>query len=166
MTNDPSYRLYLEEKFTGQTKHMHAQFKIVHDALERIEDQTTKHNDRMSKIEKAAIEHPLNCSNGKEIAAIKEYISNSNVIKSKNRRIFEGTLKVIGVIFAAVALGLSSYFGFRNNEKSDEMLTKQNNQGVPFVTNKRGEFVVLPDSSRIKFFPNDSIVYIMTKKYQ
>jgi len=89
MTNDPSYRLYLEEKFTGQTKLMHAQFEEVHDVLKRIEDQTTKTNGRVNELEKDFINHPLSCSKGKEIEDFKEYITNSNVIKSKNRKIFE-----------------------------------------------------------------------------
>jgi len=128
MPDDPSYRLYLDkcfkdldDKFEGLTSHLHAQFSNVHDTLGEIKIQTTKTNGRVNELEKDFINHPLSCSKGKEIEEIKEYISNSNVIKSKNRRIFESVIKILTVIIIGAGMGLSAYFGFKNTNVPQQL---------------------------------------------
>jgi hypothetical protein len=60
-------------------------------------------------------------------------------------------------------IALSIYLGFKGNEKTDLVNKRVDEMGVPIVTNSRGELMALPDSTRIKFFPNDSIIYILHK---
>ena len=51
MPDNEDYRNYLEEKFTGMQKLQHGYFKEVYDKLDTIEAQTTKTNNRVTKIE-------------------------------------------------------------------------------------------------------------------
>jgi len=59
MPDSKDYRLLLDEKFEGQTRHMHAQFERVNDILERIEKQTAKTNNRVTKIEDDLVEYRM-----------------------------------------------------------------------------------------------------------
>ena len=52
MTDSPDYRKYLEQKFSGLTTTMNAQFYEVHGRLDSIEKQTIKTNGRVNDLEK------------------------------------------------------------------------------------------------------------------
>lgn len=74
--------------------------------------------------------------------------------------------KVLTIIGIAAAI----YFGVKNNHQGDKIITttevtqqRVEDQGVPFVMNKRGEFVALPDSTIIKWFGNDTLRYLIVK---
>ena len=149
MTDNKDYRLLLDEKFLGIAKLMNAQFETVHERLEKIEIQTTKHNNRMTKIELNAIKHPIECAKGN---------------KSEKRRRFESVLKILGVVIAGCVLLLSTYFGFHSNKQADKIIQKQDDQSIPFVVNERGEFITLPDSTRIIWYNNDSARYIIRRE--
>lgn len=77
----------------------------------------------------------------------------NKAVKSKKSVIFEIAIKIVG---AAVAI-LMLYIGYRNLE------TRIDKIGVPIVTNSRGEILMLPDSTRLLFSPNDSIKYTIVK---
>lgn len=125
MTNQPDYRLYLEEKFAGLNTHINAQFEIVHDRLELIKEQTTKTNGRVTELEKEVdglheklVMHPLECSKAKEISELKE-----DLIEYK---FFKRYPKLTAVILAIFAIGIfiSAYGTFstiHNNIKSKAM---------------------------------------------
>lgn len=88
MTDNPDYRLYLEEKFGGLTKHIHAQFENVHETLGAIKEQTTKTNGRITELEsqlteldKAFTIHPVNCNSAQEIKDIKKDLEEYRIIK-------------------------------------------------------------------------------------
>jgi hypothetical protein len=171
MTTDPAYRLYLEEKFKGLNSSINAQFITVHDKLDAIEKQTTKTNGRVTelegqvlKVEKDILTHPINCNKGKDIEEIKRFVAGDKLLKSEARKRFENILKVIGVIIAIGALGTSTYFGFRNTQQGATIIQKQDDQSVPVVVNPRGEILMLPDSSRILFFNNDSARYLIKRE--
>jgi len=59
MPVDESYRLYLEEKFKGLQSAQHGYFHEVHDKLDTIEKQTTKTNNRVTKIEEDLVEYRI-----------------------------------------------------------------------------------------------------------
>ena len=66
MTDSNDYRLYLESKFEGLTKHLNAEFINIHNTLDKIEEQTTKTNGRVSELETEMIKHPLECAKARE----------------------------------------------------------------------------------------------------
>ena len=149
MTESPDYRLYLESKFEGLSKHLNAEFINVHDKLEKIEIQTTKTNGRVTELEKDFINHPIECAKG---------------TKSEKRRRFESVLKVVGIVIAGGALLASTYFGFHSNKQADKIIQKQDDQSIPFVVNERGDVLILPDSTRIIWYNNDSARYIIRRE--
>lgn len=71
---------------------------------------------------------------------------------------------VVMAVIAIVSLWGGLYFGFTSLNKGQATIeSKVENQGIPFVTNSRGEILALPDSTKIMFFPNDSLKYIIKK---
>jgi hypothetical protein len=68
-------------------------------------------------------------------------------------------MAVIGVC----ALLISAYNSNKSKELNTVVEKKVDNLGVPFVKNSRGEFIALPDSTVIRFFPNDSLTYTIIK---
>jgi hypothetical protein len=97
MVNDSDYRLYLENKFEGLTKHLHAQFENVHERLEEIKIQTTKTNGRVTILEKDFLTHLVNCNPAKEITEIKKDLEEYKMIK-KYPKVFIGMIVILVVI--------------------------------------------------------------------
>ena len=59
MTANQDYRKYLEEKFKSLQSAQHGYFNEVHDKLDVIEEQTTKTNNRVTKIEDDLTEYRM-----------------------------------------------------------------------------------------------------------
>ena len=59
MPDSIDYRLYLSEKFESMQTVQHAYFNEVHDKLDAIEKQTTKSNNRITKIEDDLTEYRM-----------------------------------------------------------------------------------------------------------
>ena len=66
-------------------------------------------------------------------------------------------------VFSILGIAIAIYFGVRNSKQTDRVMIAQEKQGVPFVINKRGEVVTLPDSTVIRWLSNDSISYLITR---
>jgi hypothetical protein len=65
-----------------------------------------------------------------------------------------------------VTLIILAYNSFAGGKKQDKIMVnqeqikeKQNNLGIPVVTNSRGQLLMLPDSTKILYFGNDSMRY-------
>jgi hypothetical protein len=85
--------------------------------------------------------------------------------RAERRAVWQKWVMTISCVVGALALILTLYLSFRSNEKQNVIITKQDDLGVPFIRSSRtGEFIALPDSTRIVFFPNDSIVYTIIKR--
>lgn len=143
MTDQPDYRKYLEEKFSGFHSLMDAQFILVNDKLERIEEQTKKTNGRTNTLEEKVrvIEGCMQSDKvGKDALVLK-----------KNLR-WSRSLSI-----ATVVIGLfMAYLGYRNLTKQNAMLEERvNNLGDPIIINNRGETVALPDGYKLGMWPND-----------
>ena len=138
MTDSNDYRLYLEksfddinEKFKGLTSHIHAQFEDVHETLNEIKEQTTKHNNRMTKIEMDIIKHPVECSNGKDIDIIKNVISNNIAVENLKKEGKSDWFKTAMLVVAILAFMSAALFSFKNWQ-----LSKANYSNT-FMTNKK-----------------------------
>ena len=145
MTDDPSYRLYLEERFNGLHTSMNAQFDATHEKLESIEKQTIKTNGRVSIIEAWRAEH---C--GEELGSVK-------VIKS-NQTKMSLYLKTAMFIIATIGLCLTAYFSYTGSKASKNNAQKIENLGEPVLINPRGGTIALPEEFTLKMFGrvNDS----------
>jgi hypothetical protein len=89
-----------------------------------------------------------------------ESIGKKEVVKKSDTR-WDRIFKILGTV---IALGML-FLGYRNLvNKSDKIITKQDDQSVPFVVDSRGKIMALPDSTRIIFFNNDSARYLIKKE--
>lgn len=70
---------------------------------------------------------------------------------------WQRTMWVIMAVVAIISVLTGLYFGFKGLNK------RFNNMRTPFVTNSRGQPLDLPDSSKILFWPNDSIQYVIKR---
>lgn len=114
MVGSDDYRKYLEEKFEGLGKHMHAQFSNVHDKLDTIEKQTTKTNNRVTKLEE-------------KVDGIEEDLIEYRFFK-KYPKIF------IGIIIVAA---LSVVYGFlKINNSQNEIKTQVDMINTPVHTQR------------------------------
>ena len=138
---------------SGQVQKIQGQYRVIQSQLSSIEIQTTKTNGRVTilenkveNVEKDLLTHPINCNLANEVKAIK--------IDLEEYRFFKRYPKVfIGIILVA---GLLAWMGFR------QMNSKIDKQGVPVITNSRGEMMTLPDSTRILWLFQDS-AYLIKK---
>ena len=108
MTQSKDYRMYLEEKFEGMTKHMNAEFININDTLDRIENHVNESNGRVHDLEdwRAAM-----IGQG---ASVEEY---------KKKRL--GNFQIFGIVMATL-IGLVTAFGivFKKDNKSEDRLDK------------------------------------------
>lgn len=176
MTDSKDYRMFLDERFEGLSHLFNAHFDAVHDKLDAIEKQTIKTNGRVTvlegkvdTVEKDLLTHPINCNQAKEISKISkdveklktadEIVKELDVQRDRKKSLSLSTIGswvvILGFILAVI-LGINQI----------KLIRKQiDGFGVPFVKNARtGEFVALPDSTKIVFFPNDSIVYTIIRR--
>ena len=131
MKDNPDYRLYLEEKFEGLSKHLNAEFINIHETLGKIQEQTTKHNNRMTKIEVEMIKHPIECSKGKDIDIIKNVISNNIAVENLKKEGKSDWFKTAMLVVAILAFMSAALFSFKNWQ-----LSKANYSNT-FMTNKK-----------------------------
>jgi hypothetical protein len=66
---------------------------------------------------------------------------------------------MINVIMAIIATAALVFTAIKTSS-TDDKVTKM---GIPFIKNSRGEFIALPDSTVLGFFPNDSVSYTIIK---
>lgn len=146
---------------SGHVQKIEGQYRVIQSQLSSIEIQTTKTNGRVcvlenkvDQVEKDLLTHPMTCNQATEIKEMKKDLEEYRFFK-KYPKVF------IGIILVAA---LITWYGFRQlNNKTNQIMSNQQNQGIPFIKNTRGEFIALPDSTVIRFFPNDSISYTIIK---
>jgi hypothetical protein len=154
MPDNPDYRKYLEEKFEGMAKHMNAQFDAVHDKLDAIEKQTTKTNGRVTELESKVVDvekdiltHPINCNQAAEIKEIRKDLEEYRMLKKYPK---------VGILIILVA-ALFAWYGFR------QLNNRIEKQGIPVITNSRGQLMPLPDSTKILWLYNDSAKFMIKR---
>lgn len=81
--------------------------------------------------------------------------------KKTERDSWQRTIWIIMAVFALIGLGMNLYFNIKGNEKQDTAMQRVESLGIPFITNGRGEILALPDSTKIMYWPNDSLKYII-----
>ena len=90
----------------------------------------------------------------------KTYEQGRNDVRIMHEKNISRWIQIIGL---CVAIGML-YLGYKNlMHKNDEIGVNVKKQGMPFVTDKRGNILALPDSSQIRWFPNDSVQYTIIK---
>lgn len=107
MTNNPDYRLYLEEHFNN-----------INATLVRIEEQTTKTNSRVThleddveKVQMDLLTHPMNCAQAQEIRKISDDLAEYRIIKKYPK------IALYIVVFFVLATIFSIYkFGHVENK--------------------------------------------------
>ncbi|MBK5202098.1 MAG: hypothetical protein JJE45_00050 [Prolixibacteraceae bacterium] len=93
----------------------------------------------------------------------REFVS-YNLKAGKKRDSWQRVIWIITAVFALVSLWAGLYFGFEKiNQNQTQIEDKVNNMGIPFVTNSRGEILALPDSTKIMYYPNDSMQYVIKR---
>ena len=154
MPDNPDYRKYLEEKFEGMAKHMNAQFDAVHDKLDAIEKQTTKTNGRVTELESKVVDvekdiltHPINCNQAAEIKEIRKDLEEYRMLKKYPK---------VGILIILVS-ALFAWYGFR------QLNNRIEKQGIPVITNSRGQLMPLPDSTKILWLYNDSAKFMIKR---
>jgi hypothetical protein len=182
MTGSLDYRKFLDERFDGMGKLMNAQFDAMHDKLDGLNKdlgdvkiQTTKTNGRVTilegkvdDVERDLLTHPMNCNQAKEIEKISKDIEKIKAVDDaikeleiKKDRKMSLSLSTIGTWIVVAGFILAVILGIHQIKLIRQQI---DGFGVPFVKNARtGEFVALPDSTKIVFFPNDSITYTIIK---
>jgi hypothetical protein len=148
----------LNDIISAPLEKIEGQYRLMTNQLSNIEIQTIRTNSRVTKLED-------------KVVVVENYISGNKLLKSVARKRFEIFLKIFGAIVILVGLGFSVYFGFKSNENTSKTLdntVKINNnvesQGMPFITNSRGEPALLKDTLKIYYWPTDSsYLYIIQK---
>lgn len=147
-------RQLLTDILSGHVEKIDGQYRVIRSQLSAIEIQTTKTNGRVTdleskvvNVEKDLLTHPVNCNQVNEIKEIRKDLEEYRMLKKYPK-------VGIGILVVAAIL---AWYGFRQlNNKFDK-------QGVPIVTNSRGELMMLPDSTHILWLFNDSAKFVVKK---
>ena len=144
MTDQPDYRLYLEEKFTGLTKLVNAQFVTVHDRqdsadkkLDLIHDETRSTNSRVTHLEEQRDKYLETRVSTDMLSTVCEHLSEvKDTVKIIDKDLEEyriikkyPKIAVAVLILAMAGLGISAYGTFRNigNTKREKVLIEKVN---------------------------------------
>jgi hypothetical protein len=133
-----------ENMIEAKLKSMVKDFGILKSAIKNIED-------KLSTV--AEINNELEVQCRVEMGVRAELDKEDD---KKNIR-WDIILKTIGTAVAVLTFLIGTFLGLRNIEK------KLDNLGVPLITDQRGNLLVLPDSSYVKMFPNDSMTFMVKK---
>ena len=150
MTQDPSYKLYLEEKFNNIDNQILLQFEKVHSILGSIKEQTTKTNGRVTDLEsqvgaldKEFAIHPVNCNPANEIKEIKKDMEEYRMIKKYPKL----ALIIIAFFIVTTIISIRQVFKVSRQVGETEMNIKKRidaQEGISKVT--RSGYVKYNDS--------------------
>jgi len=105
------------EKFAGLHSLINARFENVEDRLERIENQTTKTNGRVTSLEEKELTHIITCPNVPKIEKLNEELAEYKMIKKYPKL-------GIAVIAGAVLIFIATTFA--GIEKAKKNFTEEN----------------------------------------
>ena len=146
----------IENMFQGITNLITVENKDMRTSIDNLTIKVHQQNGSVRDLKEWKAKH-IGCHEGMDTA------NNSNEAKKNVRwgKLFNVIMAIIGV----AALVYAAYNSRNTLEITKTDSKKIDNFGVPFVTNSRtGVILALPDSTRIRFFPNDSITYTIIKK--
>jgi len=141
MPDNEDYRLFLNERFEGLAKVMRAQFINIHDKLDAIEEQTTKTNNRVSKLEEKEATHIINCPIAPKVEQLNEDLAEYRMIK-KYPKIFIGIIAFSVIMFI---YGFAKIIQKQNvfQVTQDELKTQVDMINIP-VKNRSGKTYLYP----------------------
>ena len=147
-------RQMLTDILSGHVEKIDGQYRVIRAQLSAIEVQTTKTNGRVSEleikvvdVEKKLLTLPLNCNQAGEIKEIKKDLEEYRMLKKYPK---------VGILIILVA-ALFAWYGFRQVNNRIEK------QGIPVITNSRGQLMPLPDSTKIFWLHNDSAKFMIKR---
>jgi len=145
----------IESMFRGITNLITVENKDMRTSIDNLTIKVTQQNSSVRELKEWRAKH----------VGTHDGIDKANINNETKKNIRWG--KMFNVIMAIIGVAALIYTAFNSRSSLEISKTdseKLDNFGIPFVTNGRtGEFMVLPDSTLIKFFPNDSITYTITK---
>lgn len=107
----------IEEKFRGMAALMNAHFENLEDRLERIEEQTTKTNGRVTELEKKELTHIQSCPVAPKVEKINEELAEYKMFKKYPK---------IGIAIIAAAVLIFIITTFESIEKVKKASTPEN----------------------------------------
>ena len=131
----------------------------IKEHLSRLNGSVAKHEEKIN----GNLPHTIaNCAQKETIEELKLAITGDKAIKREKDR--EKAHKHSDIVrwIMIIGIAVSIYFGWKSNNKTDIVEKRIENLGVPIVT-RNGELMVLPDSTGIQFFPNDTVRYMIIK---
>ena len=147
-------REMLSDILSGHVEKIEGQYHIIRAQLSAIEIQTTRTNGRVTEleakvdeVEKDVLTHPANCNQAGEIKEIKRDLEEYRMLKKYPK---------VGILIIIVA-ALMAWYGFR------QLNSRIEKQGIPVITNSRGQLMPLPDSTKIFWLHNDSAKFMIKR---